>query len=803
MKRVALLAVVFSLALAAPWPIRAACRMLPPGQTCAPNQFPRTYTLTIAGTAQCTRGTNGTYTVCCDEQTEANSVDSVRAPLCGSSEERGKANATCWDCGGGTTTCDGLDFSLGYTDPFISQVRTPVHPDDANTDQVWRIPNASIPSTFTYNGIAYAKPSGDLIVCRSNTLACGSSDACTNLAHPDVNNRGSSGRTDEAGQAAHQKVDGIPVRNPPVAHTELDTTPGMTAVTLSRSEKRRASDLFARIAPLFGFPVVNGRTQTTETELTREMKTVLGTTEPLWDDNGALSGGKKGGKLMPLSLANQSLGWPQFKEGQFMTEKYAKRTCAWFGKARPPGDQGRVSPYMAETEPLVHAYPIAKAGFRIWEAFLGTASTRGVRGLPTLNFVTPRQEWGEEYDPANGRIRLKPSLYDLMFGCGADSSRRQTGEEPFAVLGFLGFGDANDTMGGFDVSATRNDVIGDIFQEDEPDRNGIIQRVEKILLNKQTTITVGLDGAPAFYSSALGWLGSTTVKDAPHAALQKLAQDYKGYVNTFLPLTLSQNLAVRDYDRLAHSATNLKNASLRLSPAGALTIQVPHAAQKGAKEGFSAGICMITPLAKQSDPAFFPHGECEKVFEAVSRQHGSLGVPPEISSAVAPTWPQEFREGILGREFLEAQYAGRLNLITAPLTDEQRARLMTKVQGLIDTYVTSGRWPNSQLANPDYQQQIHAAAQQYGINEAFLYALWIEETHASSAGDYPFGCGSSTDFSASLSCVMTDPTVQTYIRDPLPEALCMYAEGHRDCTFEDHPNFVRNLMYYYDTLTAP
>lgn len=155
-------------------------------------QYSATYTLTDSGSAQCkppNNKPNGTYTIWCDTATEAHAADSVRQPLCGSSEERGKANSTCWNCGG-TVKCDGLDFALGATDPFISQIRNPVSPGDTNTDQVWRIPNASIPNNFTYNGMPYSKPSGDLIVCRSNNLACGSSEECTNIIYPEINNRG-------------------------------------------------------------------------------------------------------------------------------------------------------------------------------------------------------------------------------------------------------------------------------------------------------------------------------------------------------------------------------------------------------------------------------------------------------------------------------------------------------------------------------------------------------------------------------------------------------------------------------------
>lgn len=184
--------------------VYASCQRMdntvPAEQQCkTAGKYPRRdYSLTIAGTAQCTNSPgNGVYAVCCDELTEANAVDSVRAPLCGSSEERGKANSTCYDCGSGNYKCDGLDFSLGSTDPFISQIHNPVNPGDTNMDQVWRIPNASIPSTFTYNGISYRKPSGDLIVCGSNNLACGSSEECSNIIYPDINNRGNNGSTPE------------------------------------------------------------------------------------------------------------------------------------------------------------------------------------------------------------------------------------------------------------------------------------------------------------------------------------------------------------------------------------------------------------------------------------------------------------------------------------------------------------------------------------------------------------------------------------------------------------------------------
>lgn len=136
------------------------------------------------------------------------------------------------------------------------------------------------------------------------------------------------------------------------------------------------------------------------------------------------------------------------------------------------------------------------------------------------------------------------------------------------------------------------------------------------------------------------------------------------------------------------------------------------------------------------------------------------------------------------------------NFISMELTPEQYAYLMSQIQVLIDTYVKTGRWRGSQLANKDYQRQIHEYADANNINEAFLYALWIEETHASSAGTFPFGCGRYTEFSDSLNCVALNSVTSTYIRKPLPEALCRYADGHYPCDFTAHPNFIPNLTAY-------
>lgn len=214
--------------VALPRPIFASCS-LDQGN----RQYSAQYTLTDSGSAQCkppNNKPNGPYTVWCDTQTEAYAADSVRQPLCGSSEERGKANSTCWSCGG-TVKCDGLDFALGATDPFISQIRNPVNPGDTNMDQVWRIPNAAIPNTiipnsnppqqgFLYNGLWYKKPSGDIIACGSNNLACGSSEECTNITYPEINNRGRSG----AQQCQIYSFQGVTLPPPPTG--TINPSPG-------------------------------------------------------------------------------------------------------------------------------------------------------------------------------------------------------------------------------------------------------------------------------------------------------------------------------------------------------------------------------------------------------------------------------------------------------------------------------------------------------------------------------------------------------------------------------------------------
>ena len=127
---------------------------------------------------------------------------------------------------------------------------------------------------------------------------------------------------------------------------------------------------------------------------------------------------------------------------------------------------------------------------------------------------------------------------------------------------------------------------------------------------------------------------------------------------------------------------------------------------------------------------------------------------------------------------------------------------MERIQDLIQQRVLTGSWPNSQLADPARQAAIHQFAIANGVNEAFLYALWIEETHASSVGTYPFGCDSwkMNQFEQSLNCVVNDPVTKTYMRGSFSNAMCMYADGHANCDFSAHPNFIRNLSAYIKLL---
>lgn len=128
-------------------------------------------------------------TVFCDEQTETNSVDSVRQPWCGSALERGVANSTCWQCGSGVIKCDGFDQAAGASSGFFDR-SVPF----GDNGQMWEVinPQGKISDKkFQYNGTFYDYRGERLLYCGPNNTACGASEQCFNLAHPKITNRGS------------------------------------------------------------------------------------------------------------------------------------------------------------------------------------------------------------------------------------------------------------------------------------------------------------------------------------------------------------------------------------------------------------------------------------------------------------------------------------------------------------------------------------------------------------------------------------------------------------------------------------
>ena len=154
--------------------------------------YERAYTLTDYGSATChtedaqARGItgNGTYNVCCATPDEVNSVFSLKAPLCGSADELGKANSSCWQCGG-TLRCSGADpnLALGAMSPELLQGKQPIHEGDG-VDNVWKVSSTQFgtQTNFTFNGQSYPVPQGDIIVCNANDAGCGASDTgCTNV----------------------------------------------------------------------------------------------------------------------------------------------------------------------------------------------------------------------------------------------------------------------------------------------------------------------------------------------------------------------------------------------------------------------------------------------------------------------------------------------------------------------------------------------------------------------------------------------------------------------------------------------
>jgi len=620
-----------------PLPTRAACSEISVDASCPAGKIKRDYTLDIAGTPGCTSGTDGPHTVCCDELSEANAVDSVRAPLCGSSQELGKANSSCWTCGA-DIRCAGLDLGLESADTTadiinnkqaISQTDTP-----QQVEQTWRVPNDKIPDTFRFNGIEYNRDGKGLIICRSNVLGCGASEvACESTLYgkyiPDES-------TDDP-NAGKPQVEGIPIRRPNVPITDINTVPGHTAINITSRREFTVSGLvesfFKRVTTALQFVSgPDGRPKTSESEFDTEMEMFLGVFEPEWNAQGRLQGVDQGGKLMPLMLANTSLSWPVEKEGSLMTEKYVQSSGSYFGE--PKDFECNVSPLMAETEPLKYDLPITLSGNVILGAITGTQRTDGNPGVPNLNLGTPRQEWGY-YNDTNDRIELKPQLTELFKDCKANSSVRENKFHLFNILGFLGFGsgDADASRGlstGYDVSGGPNDVIRD-------DCSGVQCILRYFIpMTTSTTVWIGSDGHPANYSSVIGGKNLQNNVGNADANVADLAENYRGWVNTSIPLTLQEDWKLHNYDTYGHAFTNLPQRPqyFVLGDREREVNYVTHAGAAATKDGIVAGLCMYSPLSKQNE--LFGMEKCEKVLEK-SNATTTPNVPNTSTWAISQT----------------------------------------------------------------------------------------------------------------------------------------------------------------------
>jgi len=225
-----------------------------------------------------------------------------------------------------------------------------------------------------------------------------------------------------------------------------------------------------------------------------------------------------------------------------------------------------------------------------------------------------------------------------------------------------------------------------------------------------------------------------------------------------------------------------------------------------------------------NDPASLPHGgtyavaktwqltsSCMLIPASIQQQRSTdCKLGPETSpEPTPPTIPQDV-----------VDFANRVNPRGNPPVDwvkflakydpdfikkqPNRTLLLQRVNQLLAKYGKD--WTGTGLGDPAKQTAIQQAAKNNGINEAFLYALWIEETHAGSAGNREFGCGSARGFDASLACVTSNPTVQTYLtKKPFGDVLCTYAYGGAtvEACRNAQSDFLPNITSYVDYLTKP
>lgn len=148
---------------------------------------------------------------------------------------------------------------------------------------------------------------------------------------------------------------------------------------------------------------------------------------------------------------------------------------------------------------------------------------------------------------------------------------------------------------------------------------------------------------------------------------------------------------------------------------------------------------------------------------------------------------------ILGIECLSKGPADLLSDTTPP-DPTKLAALIAKIKQYIAD--NNPLWVNTKFLQ-NYQKIIDFGIA-HKINPILLLSIYLEETHGEAVGTYPLGCHTETTLDGSLSCFASRP----YLRAPLPEFMCRYADGDYPCTFETHPNFVRNVFDYYNQLSS-
>lgn len=205
-KSIIIVSVLFFFTVFLSQPAFAVCRASL-GQSCNKDEFPRVFKLQFQTgptdknfnsiDPQCTNpiaASGSDLRLCCDTQEEANAYDSVRAPLCGSSQELGANNSTCWSCDDGGLRCAGASFGIAQkpdgspdTDPALLDVNNREAINGGDTAQVWRVKKEALAGkqTIRYNGIDYPIPS-DLVMCTANNKACGASNTTCHGKNPET-----------------------------------------------------------------------------------------------------------------------------------------------------------------------------------------------------------------------------------------------------------------------------------------------------------------------------------------------------------------------------------------------------------------------------------------------------------------------------------------------------------------------------------------------------------------------------------------------------------------------------------------